>query len=49
MKLTKPWLNMQAMNERINELANELYRLEQLNSPEVVIMFVPSKVPMLKL
>ena len=30
------------MNERINELASKDYhRLEQLNSPEVVIMFVP--------
>ncbi|MCG7544062.1 DNA recombination protein RmuC [Pseudoalteromonas sp. MM17-2] len=34
--------HVQAMNERINELASKDYhRLEQLNSPEVVIMFVP--------
>ncbi|WP_442792611.1 DNA recombination protein RmuC [Pseudoalteromonas sp. T1lg10] len=34
--------HVQAVNERINELASKDYhRLEQLNSPEVVIMFMP--------
>ncbi|MFY8274876.1 DNA recombination protein RmuC [Pseudoalteromonas sp. SSDWG2] len=34
--------HVQAVNDRINELAaKDYYRLEQLNSPEVVIMFVP--------
>nr|WP_105258665.1 DNA recombination protein RmuC [Pseudoalteromonas sp. T1lg88] len=34
--------HVQAVSERINELASKDYhRLEQLNSPEVVIMFMP--------
>ncbi|WP_105188879.1 DNA recombination protein RmuC [Pseudoalteromonas sp. T1lg48] len=34
--------HVQAVNERINELAaKDYHRLEQLNSPEVVIMFMP--------
>ncbi|MBS3797568.1 MULTISPECIES: DNA recombination protein RmuC [unclassified Pseudoalteromonas] len=34
--------HVQAVNDRINELAGKDYhRLEQLNSPEVVIMFMP--------
>ncbi|MEO2279859.1 DNA recombination protein RmuC [Pseudoalteromonas pernae] len=34
--------HVQAVNDRINELASKDYhRLEQLNSPEVVIMFMP--------